>query len=128
MKIINIDDSPFKHVNICNVLKNCGLGVVDIEWATNLEKGIEMICEQEESYDLIITDMWYPEKEGGENVESGAALIKKAIEEKWNIPIILVSTVPYVYSEILGTVRYGDELFWEDELMKLVKRQFKRST
>lgn len=125
LKIINIEDSPIKHVKISNVLNMCGLNEINIDWATNLEDGINMIKEQGETYDLIITDMWFPIRKGENDIEAGDLLIQKSIEENWNIPILLISTVPYVYPEILGTVRYGEDYFWEEELISIVKKCFR---
>lgn len=59
-------------------------------------------------YDLIITDMWYPEKPGGRDTDSGEALIKEVKERGWGIPIILCSSVNYHFPGILGSVHYSE--------------------
>ena len=111
MFVLNMEDDIYKHHDISKALRNGGLSELRIEWEENLKAGINKIREQTElgrPYDLIITDMWYPEHSGGQEVESGEKLIKTVKENGWNIPIILCSSVNYRYPEILGVVHYSE--------------------
>lgn len=125
MKILNLEDNVFKHHDICRALEGRGLGRIDMELIGNLEKGLEAIqnhLDQSEAYDLIITDMWYPEVEGGEDAASGEKFIQIAKEKGWKIPIILCSSIDYRFPEILGVVHYSEQEDWENELATLVKK------
>ena len=124
MYILNLEDDVCKHHKICTALKNGGLGIVTIARAKNLEDGIELIKtknQQNQPYDLIITDMWYPEKDGGEEIKSGEKLIQTVKDNGWNIPIILCSSVSYRIPEILGVVHYSENGKWETSMTSLIK-------
>lgn len=124
MRVINFEDNVYKHVAICKILESCGVTDTDIVWVRNLEAGIDAVhaaIEAGEKFDLIITDMWYPAKEFGGDNESGDALIEKSKAEKWDIPIILLSTIKYYYPNILGALQYSELENWEHELEILIK-------
>lgn len=125
MYILNLEDDVYKHHAICKALRNGGLGILKIDCARSLEEGLELIRDnqQNQPYDLIITDMWYPEKAGGECIDSGEKLIKTVNDNEWNIPIILCSSVSYRYSGILGVVHYSEKEDWEKELVMLIKKR-----
>ena len=125
MLVLNIEDNVFKHLDICKALRAGGLTELNIDCKGNLKDGIELIEKHNEMgkpYDLIITDMWYPESFGGREAESGDKLIKIAQENRWRIPIILCSSVNYNYPDILGSVHYSENEDWENKLLQLVRK------
>lgn len=125
MFILNIEDDIYKHHDICTVLKRGGFSSLQIDCEENLEGGMNRIKKQIESgkpYDLIITDMWYPECPGGMEKESGVKLIHAVKENRWDIPIILCSSVRYRTSCILGCVHYSENEDWESEIIRLAKQ------
>ena len=125
MFVLNIEDDIYKHHDICKALRNDGLSELRIDLEGNLSDGIKKIREQNalgKPYDLIITDMWYPEYSGGQEAESGEKLINTVKENRWNIPIILCSSVNYRFPEILGSVHYSENEDWENILIQLVKQ------
>lgn len=125
MFILNIEDDIYKHHDICTALKRGGFSSLQIDCEENLEGGMNRIKKQIESgkpYDLIITDMWYPECPGGMEKESGVKLIHAAKENRWDIPIILCSSVCYRTSCILGCVHYSENEDWESEIIRLAKQ------
>lgn len=125
MFVLNIEDDVFKHHNICKALRDGGFKDLHIECKGNLNDGIEIIEENNKigkPYDLIITDMWYPESSGGREAESGEKLIKIAKDNGWNIPIILCSSVNYNYPGILGSVHYSENEDWENKMIHLVRK------
>ena len=66
MRVLNIEDDTFKHNDICKALSGCG--IKDVEWSNNLVDGWKQIKNSMDSnnpYDLIITDMYYPDEPGG---------------------------------------------------------------
>ncbi len=120
MKILNIEDTATKHAAICKVLRKAG--ITDMDWAKNLEDGLEMLREYARDYDLVITDMYYPLKSGDKPEEAGELLINKMKELQLSIPIIVCSSVRYNYGDILGNVFYSETSDWEGKLLELVKK------
>lgn len=122
MRVINVEDDVIKHSDICKVLR--GIGITEIDWARSLEEALNMISNglshDEEKYDLIISDMWYPEENGGKDIEAGDLLIEEVAKNGWNIPIVICSSVNYRIMEILGTVYYSDNSDWELDLIQLI--------
>ena len=125
MYILNLEDDVYKHHAICKALENGGLGTLKVDCAGNLEEGLRLIKKNQKTqpYDLIITDMWYPETAGGECTDSGEKLIQTVKDNEWNIPIILCSSVRYRFSGILGVVHYSEKEDWEKELVMLIKNR-----
>lgn len=122
MYILNLEDNAIKHNAITKALRSTGR--VEMDWARNLADGIEKIQTQIENgrpYDLIITDMWYPEEAGSGDAQSGLKLIQLIQEKSWNIPIILCSSMNYQMPDILGSVHYAENKDWEMALKILVK-------
>lgn len=119
MKILNIEDTATKHAEICIVLRR--FGITDIDWAKNLEDGIELLKKHSKDYGLVITDMYYPLNQGGPDIKAGEMLIQRMKDLQLSIPIILCSSVRYRIPEILGTVYYSKSFDWERELQELIK-------
>ena len=70
MRVLNIEDDVAKHNNICKVLKRNGF--IRIDWAKNLEDGMELIkssIDSSDPYMLVVTDMYYPLVKGGKEVK-----------------------------------------------------------
>lgn len=123
MYILNLEDNVFKQVDITKVIRQFGKHEVD--WVRNLGDGIEkleMQMQSDKPYDLIISDMWYPEFSGGSDANSGDKLVKIIKEKGWNVPIIICSSVDYSYHEIFGNVHYSKEKPWENELAALIRK------
>lgn len=121
MRVLNIEDDTFKHNDICKALSGCG--IKDVEWSNNLADGWKRIKNSMDSnnpYDLIITDMYYPNEPGGREEESGDVLIDRMIKNKITIPVILCSSVNLKYPEIYGCVYCSRERNWEADMQKLV--------
>lgn len=123
MRVLNLEDTAIKHNDICKVLKSCGIAHVD--WARNLEKGLEMLEESlksETPYDLVITDMYYPTTPGGGDAPSGELFLQKRKEMGWQVPVIVCSTIRFRYPELLGAVHYSEKEDWESVLRELLQR------
>lgn len=119
--LLNIEDDTFKHNDICKALSGCG--IKDVEWSNNLADGWKQIKNSIDSnnpYDLIITDMYYPDEPGGREEQSGDVLIDRVIKNKITIPVILCSSVNLKYPEIYGCVYYSRERNWEADMQTLV--------
>ena len=80
MRVLNIEDDTFKHHDICKALSGCG--IKEVEWSNNLADGWKQIKNSIDSnnpYDLIITDMYYPDEPGGREEQSGDVLIDSCL-------------------------------------------------
>lgn len=125
MYILNLEDNVFKHHDICKAIERGSFQNLRIDHVGNLKDGIERIKEQneiEKPYDLIITDMWYPEMSGGGDSASGEKLIQIVNEQGLDIPVILCSSVKYRFPQILGSVHYAENEEWETEIIDLIKK------
>ncbi len=122
MKILNVEDDVYKQVDISKAVKRCTNAQID--WVRNLEDAFDRLdksMKTPEPYDLVITDMWYPEYKGGEDSKSGEILMERIRENGWKIPVILISSVNYKYPEIYGSIYYSKEGDWDKELEKKIK-------
>ncbi len=123
MRILNIEDDTLKHNDICRVINSSVLA--EIDWVKTLDEGTRLIMDSIENnqlYDLIITDMYFPLKAGAVESKAGDLLIKRMIQYKIPIPVILFSTVDYDYPDILGCLHYSDHSTWKEELKKLLEK------
>lgn len=118
MQILNIEDNVFKHVNICKALKK--IGITDVDWKRNLSEAINAM--KTTKYDVVITDMWYPEYPGGPNIKSGEAFINKCIGQEDSPYIILCSSIDYDWPGIWGSVHYDEDEDWESHLLELIRK------
>ena len=114
MYILNLEDNVFKHHDICRAIERGSFENLKIDCVGNLADGLSKI--------EGITDMWYPEKSGGADNNSGEILIKEVRERGWDVPIILCSSVNYCYPGILGSIHYSEKEDWETELVKLIRK------
>ncbi len=124
MRILNLDDNGIKSSKI-NRLVN-GICPCDYKLYRNLEDGVEDIrasIRDNVPYDIIITDMYYPAFSGGPEEKSGEKLAGIALDEGWNIPIIVFSSqARYRIDGIYGSVRYNDKEDWETEITNMIKK------
>lgn len=124
MYILNIEDNVMKHNSIRNAISSGGFGEIQMECVGSLEEGLKRIHQQYDAqrpFDLIITDMWYPQRPGEADEASGEKLIEIICNSQWKVPIILCSSVNYKYPEILGCVHFSRNQNWEQQLVALIK-------
>lgn len=103
MRILNIEDTMLKHIDIARAVKK--LGISELDHAKNLKSGLGLIeasIAENSPYDVIISDMYYPVDEDGVDADSGNRLIEILKEKEVDIPIIICSTVRFRIPEILG--------------------------
>ena len=123
MKILNFEDNVFKHHDISKTIKDEISAKID--QASNFSDGIELLqkaYEEGNPYDLIITDMWFPEKFGDKPEQSGELLIKMLQERNMSVPVIMCSSINYQMPGIFGSVHYSENENWEIQLLQMVKK------
>ena len=118
MKILHIEDNVYKYHEINKVINQCGVHSVD--WVECLNDGFKMMEENE--YDLVITDMYYPIEKNGEEIEAGDLFIREATKRGWKVPIILCSSLGYYYPELFGTIHFSFNGDWEDDFKNYMKK------
>ena len=94
MKILMIEDNPYKAEMIRQILEGLELEGMELEepdHETNLENGIAALKQQ--SYDLLLLDMYFPlEPDGYEYPMCGLQVLDWLEEEERHFPIIITST------------------------------------
>ena len=115
MKILYIDDNPIKSAVVMRQLK---IFSKEIEKASTLNDAKEKI--EETSYDLVITDMWYPVDRGGKDHNSGEDLINWMKDRGDETPIILISSIEYSFP-VYGCLHYDDDENWDEQLKRLIR-------
>lgn len=127
MRIIHLEDSVDKHMEICRELKE--IGGMDVAWVTNLSesmKKIEVALQAGRPFDLAITDMHYPIKRGEiADWETGERLIQTLTEKNITLSVIVCSTRNYRISGAYGCIWYSNLSDWEMDLKALVEQRKK---
>ena len=125
MKILHLEDSVSKYLEIRSVLLSCGIKAEDIVWVKNLVDGIfelEQAKEKGEHFDLAITDMYYPVEPGGfEERDTGEKFVKFVKKERFKFPVIICSSVKIVDKSVYGCIHFSPVSNWEMELRGLVE-------
>lgn len=109
LKVLIIDDSVFKAMDITRALEYSGIR--DVVRARNQEAGFELIYENRAAgtpIGLIVTDMRYPLDAGlDEEPDAGFKLIERLKAERIKTPVIICSSGNYDEPGILGNVWYS---------------------
>lgn len=133
MRILNIEDTFGKHKSLRDVLERIReirpLEIQRIEYLEDALVNIQERIDAEAPYDVIITDMEYPENKGDRPTESGDKFIqfvseKKSNQEKgWDIPVIVFSSGDYssLEKQVYGVLHYSENADWEGDLTKMIK-------
>lgn len=127
IKVIHLEDSILKHIAISCVLK--AIGISAIARVGNLDEGIRRIETEAISgtpFDLVITDMHFPLRSGGEaSWKAGEIVLEKLREREIEIPVIVCSSMNMKVPGAYGCVWYSELRDWEKELKELVERIWK---
>lgn len=122
MRIIHLEDSVDKHMEVCRELRK--MGIASVEWATNVGEGLEKIetaIQNSAPFDLAISDMHYPIRRGEvADWEAGEYFLKALTERNINIPVIICSTRNYRIPGAYGSVWFSNLSDWEMDLRDLI--------
>ncbi len=123
-KVMYIEDSASKYMDICKYLKTKGIKTVD--WVTNAEdaiKQIEAAASEEAPYDLLVSDMHF-DYFGKDDIEAGEKTLKLIREKGYTVPVIFCSSQDWVIPGSIGNIFYNPNRDWEleaDELFREIK-------
>ena len=124
MKIIHLEDSVDKHMEVCRELQK--IGITSVEWVTNANEGLEKIetaIQNGAPFDLVISDMHYPTRRGEvADWEAGEYFLKALAERNINLPVIICSTRNYRIPGAYDSVWFSDLSDWEMDLRNLINR------
>ena len=126
MKIIYVEDNPYKVADVRKVLEELGYNRTDIIIKDNLQEGlfyIKEVLHANESIPFILTDMRFPIIAGeGIDNNAGEKLIKRVKHYKKNIPIIVISADRLVIEEAAACICYNPSVLWENDLKDAIRK------
>ncbi|WP_374043639.1 hypothetical protein [uncultured Bacteroides sp.] len=100
-----------------------------IELVSNVEDGLQMLKNAEDTgdpFDLIITDMHYPMKQGAvSDTEAGEKLVQLLQEQGKQTKVIVCSSRNMKLPGVYGCIWYSEISDWEEELCDLVREMEK---
>lgn len=125
MKVLIVEDTILKYIEIKNELAKCRNFIFFHEKSLGGAKEIlEEKCKINDMFDLIVTDMRYPNQFGSDSLpDAGFQLIEFVNSLKLTIPIIICSTSQFQTRDmdnVLGSVRYSENIDLAQEFMKLL--------
>lgn len=106
-KVLNIEDTMTKHVDVLRALNRCG--VPNVEHATTAMEGLAMIklaIEEGKPYHAIVSDMYFPIFAGEGESPAGHYVIEELQALGIDVPIIVCSSARLVIPEIVGCIHY----------------------
>lgn len=108
-RILNIEDTVFKHIAIKRALNK--VGVLYVDEATTGDKAFKMIeasIAEGKPYDLIVTDMHFP-IDGEDDVQAGIKVIEELKRRRIEIPVVVCSSVRYNIPEAVECNFYSEK-------------------
>lgn len=122
MRVLNVEDDPFKHQDIKRALGR--MGITDITLEESVNGAVISVLESIENnnpFDLIISDMQFPLFTNGRpDDDAGMTFIAELKEQNIDIPIIVCSSFRLNIPEVLGCVHYSRNTDLWEEFKKLM--------
>ncbi len=107
-KVLNIEDTITKHVDVRRALERCGVPV--IEHASTAMAALAMIenaIEEGKPYHAIVSDMYFPMFPGAGESQSGYYVIEELKNKGIDVPVIVCSSARLVIPDIIGCIHYS---------------------
>ena len=115
-RVLNIEDTISKHVDICRSLGKCGVAGNIIDHATTALDGLAMIekaIKEEKPYDLLVLDMYFPIAPRERMTQAGLYVLEDLKNKNINIPVIICSSVRLSIPDVVGCIHYNE---WYSDL------------
>ena len=115
-RVLNIEDTMSKHVNICRSLWKCGVASNIIEHAPTATEGLAMIeaaIAEKKPFDLLVLDMYFPIAPRESMTQAGLYVLEELKKKEINIPVIICSSVRMYIPEVVGCIHYNE---WSGDL------------
>lgn len=124
MKILQLDDSNSKRMEVQSVLKR--MGIRGSVWVQSVEEGVEALKQaiaEGAPFDAAITDMHYPVRAGGPaELKAGRILIQTLKEQQIDVQVIVFSTSRLQEEDAFATIWYDARANWEYDLETILKK------
>lgn len=124
MKILQLDDSNSKRMEVQSVLKR--MGIRGSVWVQSVEEGVTALQQaiaEGAPFDAAITDMHYPVRAGGPaELKAGRILIQTLKEQQIDVPVIVFSTSRLQEEDAFATIWYDARANWEYDLETILKK------
>lgn len=123
MRVLNVEDDPFKQNEIKSVLR--GMGITDITLVECVDDAIKSVLESIDNnnpYNLIISDMQFPLFSDGKiDDRAGCKFFEELKRQNVNIPVIMCSSANLVkIPGTLGSVHYSKNTDLREEFRRLI--------
>lgn len=118
MRVLNVEDDPFKHHDVKNALMR--LGITDVTLSEYEFDAMVCVIESIENgnpYDLIISDMQFPLFENGPlDDDAGMTFLAELKENDIDIPVIVCSSYRLRLPDVFACVHYQKDKtdLWEE--------------
>ena len=122
-KVLNIEDTMSKHVDVVRALNRCGVNTV--AHATNAEDALDMIEKAIEGgmpYHAIVSDMYFPISKGGMEAQAGMYVIEELQARGIDVPVIVCSSARMVIPEIVGCIHYSARNDLDADMRELIEQ------
>ena len=117
-RIFYAEDNTVKLLAVSRAMKSMGYNIE--KSGSNLEDALKEVIrarDEGEPYDILMTDMNYPLKNGGTSTnEAGPTFISKVKEHGISAPVIEISSENYVVPGAFKCVWYVESRNWENDL------------
>ena len=121
-KVLNIEDTMSKHVDIVRALNRCGVpNVVHAATAVEALDMIEKAIEGGMPYHAIVSDMYFPISPGGMETQAGMYVIEELEARGIDIPIIVCSSARMVIPEIVGCIHYNPRNDLDADMREMIE-------
>ena len=122
MRVLNVEDDPSKHHQIKSALNRMGIGDITLaEYENDALISVLESIENNNPYDLIITDMQFPLFSNGKPYDdAGMTFLAELKEHNVDIPVIVCSSFRLRIPDVLGCVHYSKDTDLWDEFQKLI--------
>ena len=124
MKILQLDDSSSKRMEIQAVLKR--MGIRGSVWVRSVEEGVaaaEEAIARGEPFAAAITDMHFPvQADGPAELKAGRVFIRTLQERGIDLPVIVFSTSRLAEEDAFATIWYDERANWEYDLETALKK------
>ena len=123
MKLLYIEDDPVKAYEVQKAILNAGIKSGDITKCSTYPQAEEAL--DTETFDVIVSDMFYPGADGRE-VAGGEMIIQKAGILSHTPPVVIISSQQFTIPEAVSCIWYNENEMWEEKLKKIWEEILRR--
>ena len=124
MRVLNVEDDPIKHHEIKEALKRLGITDVTLsEYEFDAMVCVTESIENDNPYDLIISDMQFPLFDNGpKDDNAGMTFLAELKENNIDIPVVICSSFNLRLPDVLGCIHYSRNTDLWEEFRRLLQK------